>query len=86
MGAQSWRGLSRRRLFSPRLVEGGGDASYGIGLAARSDIVLGSGIFVKNVARPGCVDGCLRITVGTAAENERCVSVLREELARLSGA
>lgn len=48
--------------------------------------LLARGILVKNVARSGILDGCLRITVGARAENERCVAVLREEIARLRAA
>lgn len=44
--------------------------------------LLARGILVKNVARPGLLDGCLRITVGSSDENQRCASVLCEELAR----
>jgi histidinol-phosphate aminotransferase len=35
-----------------------------------------SAVFVKDVSRPGLLDRCLRITVGTAPENERCVAAL----------
>jgi histidinol-phosphate/aromatic aminotransferase/cobyric acid decarboxylase-like protein len=31
---------------------------------------------VKNVAQPGALERCLRITVGTALENARCVRAL----------
>jgi histidinol-phosphate aminotransferase len=48
--------------------------------------LLAHGILVKNVARPGVLDGCLRITVGTATENQRCASALREALAAGRGA
>lgn len=50
----------------------------------------GKGAFQDTSGKAGAVDaqavfdGCLRITVGTAAENERCARVLREELSRLS--
>jgi histidinol-phosphate aminotransferase len=36
------------------------------------------GVLVKDVSRPGLLDRCLRITVGTSQENERCVSALRD--------
>lgn len=36
-----------------------------------------SGVLVKDVSRPGLLERCLRITVGTAAENARCVDALR---------
>jgi len=35
------------------------------------------GVLVKNVSRSGALEGCLRITVGTAEENARCVAALR---------
>jgi histidinol-phosphate aminotransferase len=47
--------------------------------------LLARGILVKNVARQGLLDGCLRITVGSAAENQRCASALCEALADRGG-
>jgi len=38
------------------------------------------GVLVKNVSRPGLLERCLRITVGTAVENARCASVLATAL------
>jgi histidinol-phosphate aminotransferase len=38
--------------------------------------LLASGILVKNVSRAGLLDRCLRITVGTSTENERCAQAL----------
>ena len=40
--------------------------------------LLERGVLVKNVSAPGTLAGCLRITVGTALENERCARALRE--------
>jgi histidinol-phosphate aminotransferase len=42
--------------------------------------LLSHGVLVKNVSRPGLLDRCLRISVGTATENGRCVRALREAL------
>lgn len=39
-------------------------------------------VIVKNVSRPGPLEGCLRITVGTADENARCEQALRQALVR----
>lgn len=42
------------------------------------DRLIGAGIIVRNRNRmPGCA-GCLRITIGTPAENNRLIAVLRE--------
>jgi histidinol-phosphate aminotransferase len=48
----------------------GGGAAFA-GLLAR-------GVLVKNVAAPGPLERCIRITVGTALENERCARALRD--------
>lgn len=45
--------------------------------------LLERGVLVRNVASPGLLDRCLRISVGTENENERCVSALRAVLAGL---
>jgi hypothetical protein len=42
--------------------------------------LLAESVIVKNVARPGLLDGCLRITVGTPEENRRLVAALRAAL------
>jgi histidinol-phosphate aminotransferase len=42
--------------------------------------LLAQGVLVKNVAAPGALTRCLRITVGTAVENERCLRALRSAL------
>ena len=42
--------------------------------------LLQRGVLVKDVSRPGLLERCLRITVGTTSENERCVSALRDHL------
>ena len=42
--------------------------------------LLGRGVLVKNVSEPGTLDRCLRITVGTSLENERCARALRDAL------
>jgi histidinol-phosphate aminotransferase len=42
--------------------------------------LLARGVLVKNVSGPGVLANCLRITVGTALENERCVRALRPSL------
>jgi histidinol-phosphate/aromatic aminotransferase/cobyric acid decarboxylase-like protein len=39
--------------------------------------LLRNGVLVKDVSKPGPLERCLRITVGTAAENERCTDALR---------
>jgi len=44
--------------------------------------LLGRGVLVKNVSAPGTLDRCLRITVGTSVENERCARALREAVTR----
>ena len=43
------------------------------------DELLRDGVLVKDVSRPGLLEGCLLITVGTAAENDRCVRALRKQ-------
>lgn len=43
--------------------------------------MLRRGVLVKDVARPGVLHDCLRITVGTTRENARCVAALREAIA-----
>lgn len=43
--------------------------------------MLQRGVLVKDVSRPGVLHDCLRITVGTARENDRCVAALREAIA-----
>jgi histidinol-phosphate aminotransferase len=42
--------------------------------------LLERGVLVKNVSRPGLLDRCIRISVGTSTENARCVSALRAAL------
>jgi histidinol-phosphate aminotransferase len=42
--------------------------------------LLRHGVLVKDVSRPGLLERCLRITVGTSSENERCARALRELL------
>ena len=42
--------------------------------------LLTRGVLVKNVSVPGALDRCLRITVGTSVENQRCVRALRDLL------
>lgn len=42
--------------------------------------LLDDGVLVKDVSRPGLLERCLRITVGTSSENERCVRALRKHL------
>jgi len=42
--------------------------------------LLGYGVLVKDVSRTGPLDRCLRITVGTSLENERCARALRRLL------
>jgi len=39
--------------------------------------LLERGVVIKNVSRPGALEGCLRITVGTAEENGRLVEGIR---------
>jgi histidinol-phosphate aminotransferase len=45
--------------------------------------LLQCGVLVKDVSRHGLLERCLRITVGTTSENERCVDALRDQLAVL---
>jgi len=42
--------------------------------------LLGEGVLVKDVSQPGLLERCLRISVGTFAENARCVQALRTAL------
>ncbi len=42
--------------------------------------LLSRGVLVKNVAEPGLLDRCLRITVGLRLENHRCARALRAVL------
>ncbi|HET6150810.1 MAG TPA: histidinol-phosphate transaminase [Polyangia bacterium] len=46
--------------------------------------LLARGVLVKNVSQPGALDRCLRVTVGTALENERFLRALRASIERLS--
>lgn len=43
--------------------------------------LLTRGVLVKNVSAAGPLDRCLRITVGTSLENQRCARALRDLLA-----
>jgi histidinol-phosphate aminotransferase len=43
--------------------------------------MLRRGVLVKDLAHPGVLRNCLRITVGTPQENDRCVAALREAIA-----
>ena len=38
------------------------------------------GVLVRDFSRWPRLDDCLRITVGTAEENDRCIAALRETL------
>jgi histidinol-phosphate aminotransferase len=49
------------------------------------EALLAEGVLVKNVAAPGPLANCLRITVGTAIENERCARALSRAFAERSG-
>jgi len=51
---------------------------------AVSEGLLRRGVLVKDVSRPGNLQSCLRISVGTGTENERCVAALRATLAELT--
>jgi len=42
--------------------------------------LLSQGVLVKDVAGPGLLERCIRISVGTSLENERCVQALRSAL------
>lgn len=42
--------------------------------------LLAGGILVKDVSHAASLDRCLRITIGTASENARCVQALRDAL------
>lgn len=42
--------------------------------------LLGEGVLIKDVSCPGLLERCIRISVGTAAENTRCVQALRSAL------
>ena len=44
--------------------------------------LAGRGILVRNLARPGPLDGCLRITIGTPDENDAMLAAITEELKR----
>lgn len=43
--------------------------------------MLAQGVLIRNVAAPGLLANCLRITVGSPHENERCASALRRAMA-----
>ena len=45
------------------------------------DRLLARGVLVRNLARPGPLERCLRITAGTPAENEACLAALGAALA-----
>jgi histidinol-phosphate aminotransferase len=51
--------------------------------AAVFQALLARGVLVKNVAQPGLLEGCLRITVGTALDSERLLRAMRAALAEL---
>jgi len=42
--------------------------------------LLARGVLVRNLSRPGPLEGCLRITAGTSEENETCLRALRAVL------
>ena len=42
--------------------------------------LLDDGVLIKNVSGPGLLERCIRISVGTAVENARCVRALRSAL------
>jgi len=42
------------------------------------DYLIGNGVIVRNRSRLLACEGCLRITVGTPAENERVIALLRQ--------
>jgi histidinol-phosphate aminotransferase len=54
------------------------------GAADAFDCLLRHGVLVKDVSRPGPLERCLRITVGTSLDNERCVRALQEHLHALT--
>jgi hypothetical protein len=37
-------------------------------------------VLVNDVSRRGLLERCLRVTVGTSIENERCVTAMRDGL------
>lgn len=43
--------------------------------------LLGRGVVVRNLSRPGPLQNCLRVTAGTPEENQRCVEAMRAALA-----
>jgi len=45
------------------------------------DRLLERGVLVRFLSRPGPLERCLRITAGTAEENETCLRILREAVA-----
>jgi histidinol-phosphate aminotransferase len=51
--------------------------------AAAFHELLTRGVLVRNFSRPGLLQNCLRITVGTALDNERCLRALRATLETL---
>jgi histidinol-phosphate/aromatic aminotransferase/cobyric acid decarboxylase-like protein len=51
--------------------------------AAVFQALLARGVLVKNVSQPGLLEGCLRITVGTALDDERLLRAMRAALGEL---
>jgi histidinol-phosphate aminotransferase len=47
--------------------------------------LLARGVLVRNVSAPGSLERCLRITVGSSLENERCLRALRATLEEIAG-
>jgi histidinol-phosphate aminotransferase len=47
--------------------------------------LLAQGVVIRNVSRAGLLDRCLRISVGTPEENQRCIAALRAALGAPEG-
>jgi histidinol-phosphate/aromatic aminotransferase/cobyric acid decarboxylase-like protein len=65
------------------------DLAHSLGAKATTEAVsmamLERGVFVRTLAVHHASRGLIRITVGTPAQNARCVSVLRDVLSVLTG-
>ena len=57
---------------------GGGMAAYTLTKAGARVALADRGYLVRNFDKPGPLEGCLRITVGTSEENAALIEALRE--------
>jgi histidinol-phosphate aminotransferase len=59
-------------------------AASGVASGAIVDAMLEAGIFIRSLAVHHMSRGFVRVTVGTAEQNQRCVEAMRKVIGRLS--